>query len=157
MSITLEYEGKHVDDPVVIQMLEIRGEILVRLAENEDYRRLKAIERAIAEIMGNAPAADVGSSLPRAKHRPPEKVEMAGLSQADASQVLLTKVLHEPVVIARLVSALGAHGINVGGNNPNINLSSVLSKDGRFRSVRYRDRACWWVKGTPFPGELDAE
>jgi hypothetical protein len=80
-----------------------------------------------------------------------------GLSQADAAHVLLNKVLHEPVPIARLVAALNAHGIRVGGANPNINLSSILSKDIRFRSVRYKEKACWWISSRPFPGELDAQ
>lgn len=78
------------------------------------------------------------------------------MSQADAAFYLLPQVLQEPAVIANLVKALNAHGVAVGGTNPNINLSSTLSKDGRFRSVRYKDRYSWWIKGKPFPGELDA-
>src|SRR2546428_585985 len=73
--------------------------------------------------------------------------DISKLSQADAAYYLLNKVLREPVNIAGLVHALRAHGIKVGGANPNINLSSTLSKDERFRSVRYRERSCWWVNG----------
>jgi hypothetical protein len=138
----------------------LRADVHSRLLENQDYRTLVALDRAILDITGEKPPADfvAADPKPRPKHNAPAGAEASveGLSQADAAQVLLNKVLHEPVPILRLVSALNAHGINVGGANPNINLSSVLSKDGRFRSVRYKDRACWWIKGRPFPGELDA-
>jgi hypothetical protein len=140
----------------------LRADALSRLLENQDYRTLVALDRAIMEITGDKPPSSFpweGAAKPPAKNNSQNGAEASveGLSQADAAQVLLNKVLHEPVPIARLVSALNAHGISVGGANPNINLSSVLSKDGRFRSVRFRDRACWWIKGRPFPGELDAQ
>jgi hypothetical protein len=144
----------------LIALTSLRGDVHSRLLENQDYRTLVALDRAILEITGEKPAAPMPWDIP-AQPQPRQKPNAAeanfdGLSQADAAQVLLNQVMHEPVPIARLVSALNAHGIAVGGANPNINLSSVLSKDGRFRSVRFKDRACWWIKGRPFPGELDA-
>jgi hypothetical protein len=138
----------------------LRADAHSRLLENQDYRTLVALDRAILEITGEAAPItypwEQQAAKPRQKPSGGE-ANFDGLSQADAAQVLLNQVLHEPVPIARLVSALNAHGIAVGGANPNINLSSVLSKDGRFRSVKYKEKACWWVKGRPFPGELDAQ
>jgi hypothetical protein len=137
----------------------LRADVHARLLENSDYRTLVALDRAIMEITGEKPPADtVGPNLPKPKTtKNNADASVQGLSQKDAARVLLDQVLHEPVPIARLVSALNAHGIRVGGANPNINLSSVLSKDTRFRSVRYKDRACWWISSRPFPGELDAQ
>lgn len=138
-------------------LLALRADAEARLLSNEDYRTLVALDKAIREITGEAPAQVADTLQGPRKPRQPADVSVNGLSQPDAAHVLLSQVLHEPVVIQRLVSALNAHGIKVGGSNPNINLSSVLSKDGRFRSVRYKDRQSWWVKGTPFPGELDVQ
>lgn len=136
----------------------LRADTHARLLENYDYRALIALDRAIMDITGEKPTADLGAGAPiKPKRNSGDEPKVEGMSQADAAHVLLTGMLYEPVPIARLVSALNAHGITVGGAQPNINLSSVLSKDGRFRSVRFRDRACWWVKGRPFPGELDAQ
>jgi len=140
----------------------LRAEAHSRLLENQDYRTLVALDRAILEITGEKPPTTFpweGQAKPQTKQTNSHGAEVSfeGLSQADAAQVMLNKVLHEPVPIARLVSALNAHGIRVGGANPNINLSSILSKDARFRSVRYKDKACWWISSRPFPGELDAQ
>lgn len=137
----------------------LRADTHARLLENKDYRTLVALDRAIVEITGERPVGDtIGPDLPKSKSpRNTSDASVQGLSQKDAAQVLLSQVLHEPIPIARLVSALNAHGIRVGGANPNINLSSILSKDTRFRSVRYKDRACWWISSRPFPGELDAQ
>jgi hypothetical protein len=148
--------GAEAGNPALEGLYKLRNEVEGRLLGNADYKALIALDRAIAEITG-APVmpAAAGNSTPAAKPRQAEPVEINGLTQADAAFVLLTRVIYEPASIARLVTALGAHGITVGGANPNINLSSVLSKDGRFRSVRFKDRASWWVHGTPYPGELD--
>jgi hypothetical protein len=139
-------------------LVELRNAAEVRLKENADYIELLALRQAIAAITGEpVPDADqiisMGSPPPR---RNGSAADVNGLSQSDAAHVLLQRVLGEPQLIANLVKALNAHGIRVGGTNPNINLSSILSKDDRFRSVRYKDRKCWWIEGTPFPGELDA-
>jgi hypothetical protein len=144
------------DQTKLDRLIALRDEAKDLLMENDDFRMFLALEHAIAEIVGDAPAKPSETSKPAGNGKAAAApVDIGNLSQADASHILLTRVLKEPVIIANLVRALGAHGINVGGSNPNINLSSVLSKDGRFRSVRYKDRASWWVTGTPFPGELD--
>ena len=138
-------------------LIALRADAHGRLLENQDYRSLVALDRAILEITGEKPSNDSAmADHPKPKPKPNGDASVQGLSQSDAAHVLLNQVLNEPVPIARLVAALTAHGIRVGGANPNINLSSVLSKDTRFRSVRYKDRSCWWISGRPFPGELDA-
>ena len=57
----------------------------------------------------------------------------------------------EPVSIAELIELMLARGLKVGGARPQGNLSSNLSQDKRFRPIRYRDRACWWLTDTPLP------
>ena len=150
--------GPKSESSALDRLLDLRTEVEARLFENSDYKMFVALSRAIADITGDAPPM-LSGSLPLATVVKPAKgqaADVAGLSQPDAAHVLLQKVLAEPQLIANLVKALNAHGIRVGGANPNINLSSILSKDDRFRSVRYKDRQCWWIVGTPFPGELDA-
>jgi hypothetical protein len=141
------------------KLTDLRQEVEARLQDNEDFRTYLALTRAIADISGGGFDARLHEPVQgqdQTSRKNGESIDVSSLSQADAAQVLLTKVLREPVLIANLVTALTAHGVTVGGNNPNVNLSSTLSRDGRFRSVRYKDRMSWWVKGTPFPGELDA-
>lgn len=139
------------------KLVELRNAAEGRLLQNADYIELLALRQAIAAISGEDPTEpdNIISISPGSPKKAPPTVDVSGLSQSDAAHVLL-KALGEPQLIANLVRALNAHGIRVGGANPNINLSSILSKDDRFRSVRYKDRKCWWVEGIPFPGELDA-
>jgi hypothetical protein len=151
------------DQGMVIAALKaLRDDAHGRLLDNPDYRTLVAMDRAIMEITGERPVSTLDEDADKSAKLKPKNnsgaaPDVGGMSQADAAHTLLTSLLYEPVPIARLVQALNAHGITVGGVNPNINLSSVLSKDGRFRSVRFKERSCWWVKGRPFPGELDAQ
>jgi hypothetical protein len=137
------------------RMLDLRAEIEGRLLANDDYRTLVALNKAIAEINGVPMIKQPETPGQPKKLRPAEVIDFRGLTQADAAYQMLTQVLQEPAIVSRLVTALGSYAVTIGGTNPNINLSSVLSKDGRFRSVRYKDRASWWVHGTPFPGELE--
>lgn len=139
------------------RLIDLRTEVEARLRENPDYKAFVALNRAIAEIGGEV-LPDIGEFPARAPTPVKEanSIDVSKMTQPDATHALLTKVFREPMPTVNLVKALLAHGIEVGGVNPNINLSSVLSKDGRFRSVRYKDRSSWWVKGSPFPGELDA-
>jgi hypothetical protein len=135
------------------EMIALRDQIEQRLISNADYQALKALNRTIAELYGVSEGRV--SEGRRAAKPKADEVEISGMTQADATEVLLTRVLHEPTSTTNMVRALGAHGIAVGGTNPNINLSSVLSKDGRFRSVRFKGGTCWWVRNVPYPGELD--
>jgi hypothetical protein len=146
------------NDDELAMLVELRNAAEARLRTNPDYIKLCALRRAIAAIAGeDEPEPDqILSMTPSSSKRGQVSVDVSSLSQPDAAHVLLQKVLAEPQLIANLVKALNAHGVRVGGTNPNINLSSILSKDDRFRSVRYKERKCWWIEGTPFPGELDA-
>jgi hypothetical protein len=147
-----------IQNPALDALVALRAEAHGRLIENQDYRTLVALDRAIQDITGEKQQTEeIIADHPKPKPKPNGDASVQGLSQKDATHVLLNQVFHEPVTISKLVSALNAHGIRVGGANPNINLSSVLSKDTRFRSVRFKDRACWWISSRPFPGELDAQ
>jgi hypothetical protein len=136
-------------------MIALRAQIEQRLLANPDYKAFIALTKAIAEALGDE-VSDGAAGQKIIKPAAAGSVEISDFTQPDAVFALLTNVLHAPAQTVTLVKALSAHGITVGGANPNINLSSVLSKDGRFRSVRYNGRTCWWVKGTPFPGEIEA-
>jgi hypothetical protein len=142
-------------DSATEDMIALKGRIEQRLLLNPDYKALIALNKAIAEALGDE-VADMPDAQKARKPIAISSAEISDLTQTDAVHVLLTKVLHAPAQTTTLVKALSAHGITVGGAKPEVNLSSVLSKDGRFRSVRYNGRYCWWIKGTPFPGEIEA-
>ncbi len=139
-------------------MIALRNQIEQRLLANPDYRAFVALNRAIAEALGDE-VHDVGAAAAAVKKKvtPITNGEIKDMTQTDAAEVILTKVLNAPAQTGTLVKALAAHGVTVGGDTPeraNANLSSMLSKDKqkRFRAVRYNGRACWWVK-TTYPGE----
>jgi hypothetical protein len=127
-------------------MAALRAQIEARLQESEDYRALKALDKALADL-GHASKEQVGSPLIRQPRRVSD-----GLSHADAAEKVMDQI-GEPIPIADLVSRVREMGAHVGGQDPNINLSSTLSKDPRFRSVRYQGRKAWWLAGRAYPNE----
>jgi hypothetical protein len=136
-------------------MAALRAEIAARLEKNEDYRALKALDTALAELGHASSVAVSGRMFIRARSF--REVARAGareqqISQADAAEKVMDRA-GEPVPIAELVQKVREEGAQVGGSDPHINLSSTLSKDDRFRSVRYGGRQAWWLRRRRYPGE----
>ncbi len=107
------------------EMIALRDQIEARLLSNPHYRAFVALNRAITDMLGGElPEPKVNG----ASHRPVHKLavrqttngEISNLTQADATEVLLTTVLHAPAPTTALVKALGAHGVNVGGAKPDL-------------------------------------
>ena len=55
---------------------------------------------------------------------------------------------------AELVESLPQFGAQVGGKNPRLNLTSVLSKrGGAIVSMRWQSKHSWWFKDRPLPDD----
>ena len=152
----------------------LRNEAEARLRQNEDYRALVALEEAIRklELPGTAatfstPGLIIPVVAPTQVGRivaPPtiqgSRISVtaaamsAGVSQGDAAHLVLSE-RGEPVPVVELLDHVRAEGAVVEGKRPHINLSSTLSRDKRFRTVRYEGRPAWWLADRPFPGEID--
>jgi hypothetical protein len=159
-------------------LIRLQDEISARLfRDSEDYRVLLALQQAIGwldktkrlapplradiEPESGRPvsAIDLLASLARdaqgLQARRPEPralptAESGPVSQRDVVAMILRE-RGEPVPISELLELMQIRGVVVGGVRPQGNLSSNLSQDKRFRPVRYRDRACWWLVDEPVP------
>lgn len=159
-------------------LIRLQDEISARLfRDSEDYRVLLALQQAIGwldktgrmapqqraetEFESARPlsAIDMLASLARdarsipgrrAEPRPLPTAESGPVSQRDVVAMILRE-RGEPVPISELLELMQIRGVVVGGVRPQGNLSSNLSQDKRFRPVRYRDRACWWLVDEPVP------
>lgn len=138
-------EHGNADSSAHAAMIALRDEIKARLLATEDYQALVALESALA-MMGKAAGHTEGGGAHRrrdpGKGRPPRQSDMAFQAIKSAGV---------PLMIGTLVDRLAKEGAPVGGNDPRINLASVLSKDDRFRSVRIGGKSFWWVDDEPLP------
>ncbi len=159
-------------------LIRLQDEISARLfRDSEDYRVLLALQQAIGwldksgrmtpphrsegELDHPRPisAIDMLANLARdAKAIPGRRVEPRSLPTAESGPVsqrdvvaMILRERGEPVPISELLELMQIRGVVVGGVRPQGNLSSNLSQDKRFRPVRYRDRACWWLVDEPVP------
>lgn len=132
---------------VSVQLQGLRDEVHNRLlAESEDYRALVALDQAIRQIKTvNVPmTAYVVSTAPA-----PQITKTP--SQAEAVLQVLQETL-EPQRTTALLDAIAAKGVSVSGKNPQINLSSALSRDKRLKSVTVDGERMWWFADRPLPG-----
>jgi len=159
-------------------LIRLQDEISARLfRDSEDYRVLLALQQAIGwldksgrmtaphrsdselDTLRPMSAIDMLANLARdAKAIPGRRMEPRPLPTAESGPVsqrdvvaMILRERGEPVPISELLELMQIRGVVVGGVRPQGNLSSNLSQDKRFRPVRYRDRACWWLVDEPVP------
>lgn len=141
-----------VPDSALESMRALRDQIEERLQATEDYRALRALDKAIAEMQG----AERPVPPWRRVTAPAPTPIRDRLPQADAAARVMDQ-RDEPIPIAELVPLVRQAGAHVGGNDPEASLSSTLSKDERFRSVRFNGRPAWWFRSKSYPGETEEE
>jgi hypothetical protein len=128
------------------EMSALHDEIERRLlATSADYRALVALKKAMHEVR----SAGIAESTHKFRRRLKQESER-GISHADAAAAVLEDQ-GEPVPLVNLLELVRSKGAVVGGTDPSINLSSTLSKDDRFESIRFNGRRCWWLAGHRLP------
>jgi hypothetical protein len=157
------------DSSTLENLRRLHHEVATRLArESEDYRLLVALKQTItwlerrdnqarpdvadATVAGAEPmpAIELLAALAR-RSVPRRSISTDGQETKRDAVVRILRERGEPVSIVELIELMQARGMSVGGARPQGNLSSNLSQDKRFRPVRYRDRACWWLADVPVP------
>src|SRR3972149_652579 len=128
-------------DPSVLEKAMARRARIVRELEKlPTYRELLGLDGFIAtyrELAGEDQPVPEARALGRpAKNRKPTIPDIA-------AEICLAK--GEPIPVGELVTMLAERGRPIGGGDPNINLSSVLSRDPGFGYVRGRG---WYPNAT---------
>ena len=126
-----------------------------RLAANPDYIALRALERARAEIVGVKAQVvaqaidDVIAEIESEPHQP----KLQRISQLAGAEKALENA-GEPLTIRTLMEGAVAAGAVIGGNNPQVNFGSSLSKSDRFKTVRWKgEEHAWWFADRPLPNK----
>jgi hypothetical protein len=160
----------NIDIATLDTLRRLHQDVATRLArESEDYRLLVALRQTIAWLekreSGTSRSEPVELLHPSNDAMPAIEI-LAALARRSSSRrsishdgqetkrdavVRILKERGEPVSIAELIELMQGRGITIGGVRPQGNLSSNLSQDKRFRPIRYRDRACWWLSDMPLP------
>jgi hypothetical protein len=159
-----------IDVATLDTLRRLHQDVATRLArESEDYRLLVALRQTITWLekrenaAGRTESADL---MPAPADAMPAIEILAALARRSSNRrsmshdgqetkrdavVRILKERGEPVSIAELITLMQSRGLTIGGVRPQGNLSSNLSQDKRFRPIRYRDRACWWLSDMPLP------
>lgn len=165
----------NIDIATLDTLRRLHQDVATRLAkESEDYRLLVALRQTIAwlekresgtsrsepaELLHPSsdamPAIEILAALAR-RSSSRRSISHDGQETKRDAVVRILKERGEPVSIAELIDLMQSRGITIGGVRPQGNLSSNLSQDKRFRPIRYRDRACWWLSDLPLPSATAA-
>jgi hypothetical protein len=128
------------------QLLKLKRRLEQKLSRNSDYRALKAIEHAIAELGEAAPP-----SLPGI-----QPSHMGVPSHVEAVAEVLTEE-GEPLAMRDLVTRLRRKGVKFVGKHPKLSLSATLSRSRQFRSMSFEGGRCWWFSDSPPPPRSSAD
>lgn len=160
-------------NPILESAMKLRNDAWLKVTETSEFAAFRALNIAVM-AMGGANGAPV---VPHADLKPenikchhhtqtikPEPILSGAvvhapsitrgkrLPQAEAA-IQALKTYDRPLSTAELLNAIPAFGGAVGGDNPEINLSSSLSRDPRLRSIRQGGKAMWWFQLVPTPAE----
>ena len=127
------------------QLLKLKRRLEQKLSRNSDYRALKAIEHAIAELGEGTAARVVPPSLSGI-----QPSHMGVPSHVEAVAEVLTEQ-GKPLAMRDLVTRLRRKGVRFVGKHPKLSLSATLSRSRQFRSVSYEGGRCWWFSDRPLP------
>lgn len=131
-----------------IQILEDRiADLQQQLAENPTYKELEILKGTLRQLSELAAPQPTGVRLYVSDRLAPAKDQITtkGAIHAvlhEAAEPLTTREIHD-----RLIEA----GRQVGGRDPIINLSSIMSKDNSLRSVTWRGAKRWWPANKTLP------
>jgi hypothetical protein len=160
-------------DKTVDGLMALRAETLARLSGNPDFISLQVLDEAIAKLIGrqpdhnartlNALAGNVYTdnsplnALTRwmVKHG---KVEQGERPSIAGGAVRVLASVGRPMSLVNLVSQMHRHGfIDDKDESTAASVSSVLSRDDRFKSVQWNGRRRWWLAEAPLPADPQTE
>jgi len=129
----------------MMQAHEAMARVLdVKLKEMPEWQAFRAIDRALLALDSvNGAKAPTPAPRPRINGAP------------ESYTVLTSKALDEaggPVPFSTLIDFIGKRR-DLGGDikRAKVNISTVLSKDGRYKSVEWGNGRAWWYSDKPVP------
>lgn len=139
---------------VLKAMIERRDELRGGLNAVPEFREYELLESFIAQYESVAVArASVKQTI--IADRPARAPRKKRFTVTDAAGAAIEDVGH-PLPLQDLTEALPRFGKTVTGKRPDINLSSAMSRDARFISVRWAGANSWWFRDRELPSEADA-
>jgi hypothetical protein len=129
------------------------AELKSELKASAVYQELAVLEEMrpkLAAIDNVEGAPRVGGGIPRILSGRKGKQPKGRVTQHEAAEAAVRGAGH-PLTTVELVQALPAHGAVPSAKNAEVNLTSIISKRGNLRSVRWRDRRAWWLKDQEVP------
>lgn len=138
----------------------LREEVLEQLQNSDEFRAFTALDNAVIALGGKAllispSLAQVTDAVHAANQKLPHIPVLTGrrISHGDAAALVLEE--RGPTQGVDLLNAVPAKGGVIGGEKPMINLTSSLSKDARFVSIRRNGSYFWWFADKPLPADWD--
>lgn len=120
------------------------------------FQAWQSAERLVQQLGGQTFADIMGAANERANQGRERVRHRSRLTQTDAAETALREG-EIPLTTPKLLDAIHKLGTLVGGVDPLVNLSSALSKDDRFDSIRWRGERAWWFRDVPPPHDDLAE
>jgi hypothetical protein len=123
----------------------------VAALRDEAFATFKALDDAVVSLGGkskseSAQRSTAGSEIVDAiRERTRRRLSMAAAAEA------ILRERGTPMTRNELMEALPSKGATIGGNNPEVNFTSSMSKSGTFDSFRHGDSYYWWLRGKPLP------
>ena len=125
------------------------GELEAKLAESPIYRELTILCKARDDLRN---LSDSGTGRAKDVARAPN-VGSKRITILEGARLALAEK-GRPMTTAELVESLPLFGAQVGGKNPRLNLTSVLSKrGGAIVSMRWQSKHAWWFQDRPLPND----
>ncbi|MEM0990333.1 MAG: hypothetical protein AAGK00_15780 [Pseudomonadota bacterium] len=143
------------EDETVNSMRKLMQDMHEQLMRFPQYRAMKALEVAISEIEAVNEPVEVTDARDKMafsayKALSVQRRKATALSQADAVERVLQKI-GRPMKAVDLVPLVTEQGASLKGKDPSNNLASNLSRDPRFRSIRFGGVPCWWFADQAVP------
>lgn len=139
---------------ILEKMAALRDEALDEMRISAAFRAFIALDDAVVAMGGErvpvtASVDSTVSAVSNIYSRMPRSPNGKRVSQGDAAAMVLNE--RGPTQGVDLLNAIPDKGGNVGGDKPMINLTSTMSKDPRFASVRRDGSYFWWFADRPLP------
>jgi hypothetical protein len=126
----------------------------VAALRDEAFATFKALDDAVVSLGGRSRMAAPGrpSAWDSASAVAAEMSRRIGerLSQAGAAEIIMRE-RETPMTGAELMAVLPSKGVTIGGEKPEVNFTSSMSKSGKFRSFRFNGKYYWWLKNEELP------
>lgn len=129
----------------------------VTALRDEAFATLKALDDAVVSLGGKSKIPFAGLSATFAGlggTGSPIAAALAErsrrLTQTGAAEMILRE-RNTPMTGADLMAELPARGVTIGGEKPEVNFTSSMSKSGKFRSFRFEGKYYWWLKDAELP------